>query len=92
LSFISQQPHFDKAVEEAGENLIVIEFTAHWCTASASSLTKVNQLAAKNPNVAFIKVDADKNSDISNQYNVNSLPTFLFLKKGVQVRFDLRTY
>ncbi|XP_021957414.1 thioredoxin [Folsomia candida] len=85
INVVYNKPHFDKALEEAASNLVVVEFTAHWCNASASSLKKVADLAAANPTVAFIKVDAEKNSEISNLYKVNSLPTFLFLKDGVQV-------
>jgi hypothetical protein len=35
----------------------------------------------------MIKVDAEKNGEISDLYKVNSLPTFLFLKGGVLVKY-----
>ncbi|CAL8133846.1 unnamed protein product [Orchesella dallaii] len=85
INVVYNRPHFDKQLEEAGGRLVVIEFTAQWCNASATSLKKVSDLAANNPDVAFIKIDAEKNRDVSDLYNVNALPTFIFLKAGVQV-------
>lgn len=42
--------------------------------------------------VAFIKIDAEKNRDVSDMYNVNALPTFLFLKAGVQVEKSIKAH
>jgi len=85
FNVVYNKPHLDKALEEAGDNLVVLEFWANWCNASATSLKKVSDLQAKNPSVYFIKVDCEKTREVSDAYKVNSLPTFVFLKSGAQL-------
>lgn len=42
-------------------------------------------LAAKYPSSNFIAVNVDNSSDISSEYGVSSLPTFMFFKKGAKL-------
>ena len=34
------------------------------------------------PNVVFLKVDVDENSETAAKYEVSAMPTFLFIKRG----------
>ena len=43
------------------------------------------KLPPKYPTSNFICVDVDQASDISSEYNVSSLPTFLFFKGGAKI-------
>lgn len=42
-------------------------------------------LAAKHPKVVFLKVDIDEVSDVAAHWNINSVPTFFFVKNGKEV-------
>ncbi|MCI19673.1 thioredoxin h2-like [Trifolium medium] len=35
--------------------------------------------------VEFIKIDVDELSDVAKEFNVDAMPTFVFLKKGKEV-------
>lgn len=49
-------------------------------------------MAKELPEVMFLKVDVDECEDIASEYNVSSMPTFVFLKKGEKVNISLVTY
>lgn len=34
------------------------------------------------PDVVFLKVDVNECEDIANEYDVNSMPTFIFIRAG----------
>ncbi|PAV81063.1 hypothetical protein WR25_07738 [Diploscapter pachys] len=82
--------------------LVVIDFTAHWCGPSKKtqfiflflflliffmSIAPVfEKLASQYPNARFFKVDVDKAKDVTQKYGVQSMPTFVFLKNKVEVK------
>ena len=46
---------------------------------------KIDELARVEPNVVFLKVDVDECEDIASLYNVESMPTFVFIKNSKKV-------
>ncbi|CAN6327675.1 unnamed protein product, partial [Urochloa humidicola] len=71
-------------IEEANsaKKLVVIDFTASWCGPCRIIAPVFADLAKKNPNVVFLKVDVDELKAIAEQFSVEAMPTFLFMKEG----------
>ncbi|KAM0846226.1 hypothetical protein ACQ4PT_055806 [Festuca glaucescens] len=71
-------------IEEANaaKRLVVIDFTASWCPPCRVIAPVFADLAKKFPHVAFLKVDVDELKPIAEQFSVEAMPTFLFMKEG----------
>ncbi|PAN18636.1 hypothetical protein PAHAL_3G215700 [Panicum hallii] len=71
-------------IEEANsaKKLVVIDFTASWCGPCRIMAPIFTDMAKKNPNVVFLKVDVDELKAIAEQFSVEAMPTFLFMKEG----------
>ena len=65
--------------------LMVIDFTASWCGPCRFIAPFLAELAKKLPNVTFIKVDVDELKSVAEEWKVEAMPTFLFLKGGAKV-------
>ncbi|RCV17021.1 hypothetical protein SETIT_3G185400v2 [Setaria italica] len=71
-------------IEEAisKNKLVVIDFTASWCPPCRTIAPIFAEMAKKNSNVVFLKVDVDEMKAIAEQFSVEAMPTFLFMKEG----------
>ncbi|KDP21244.1 hypothetical protein JCGZ_21715 [Jatropha curcas] len=77
-----------KAYFEAtkGNNkLLVIQFTATWCGPCRLIDPAIKEFAAKYKDVDFIKIDVDKLFLVAQQFEANTLPAFVLIKKGKEV-------
>jgi thiol-disulfide isomerase/thioredoxin len=66
----------------AGPLQSVVHFWAAWCEPCKFLDSVLAQLAADQPAVAALRVEAEEAADISEQYNVSVVPYFLFLRDG----------
>lgn len=76
---------FDKAIAEAGDTLIAVDFTATWCGPCRHISPVFDKLATRNPDCIFLKVDVDQNSETSTACGISCMPTFQFYKNGNKV-------
>jgi thioredoxin 1 len=68
---------------------VVIDFFAQWCGPCKRIAPLFEELSTKFPSITFLKVDVDEAEGLSNQFSVESLPTFIYLKDNVvQFRVD----
>ncbi|XP_032400038.1 thioredoxin b [Etheostoma spectabile] len=78
---------FKAILAEAGDKLVVVDFTATWCGPCkqiAPAFEKESKDSA-NKNVIFLKVDVDEAEDVSAHCKINCMPTFMFFKNGEKV-------
>ncbi|KAG6499030.1 hypothetical protein ZIOFF_038786 [Zingiber officinale] len=71
--------------EVAGLEYVVIDFTASWCGPCRMIAPIFADLAMKFPNVIFLKVDIDELKTVAQDWAIDAMPTFVFLKEGTIV-------
>ena len=66
---------------EAGDKLVVIDFMATWCGPCKMIGPKLDEMANEMADaIVVLKVDVDECEDIATEYNINAMPTFVFVK------------
>ncbi|KAG6401983.1 hypothetical protein SASPL_138851 [Salvia splendens] len=65
--------------------LSVLYFTATWCGPCRYVGPVFTSLAGKYPKVVFLKVDIDEAREVAAEWNIRSIPTFVFVKNGEEV-------
>ncbi|KAF1327775.1 Thioredoxin, partial [Globisporangium splendens] len=61
---------------------MIVDFWASWCQPCMAVAPFFEALSAKYPSVVFVKVDADEMEEITNAFDVSTLPTFKVFKQG----------
>ncbi|GFT18364.1 thioredoxin [Nephila pilipes] len=82
---VTSEDDFKAQLEAAGDKLVVVDFHATWCGPCKMIAPFFQELAEEHPDVVFLKVDVDDVEDVAGQYNVSSIPKFVFIKNKNQV-------
>ncbi|XP_004302362.1 PREDICTED: thioredoxin H2-like [Fragaria vesca subsp. vesca] len=77
------QLHLNSMKESS--QLLVIDFSASWCGPCKFIEPAIHAMAEKFTDVYFAKIDVDELSEVSQQFEVQAMPTFVLLKKGKEV-------
>ncbi|XP_051576809.1 thioredoxin [Myxocyprinus asiaticus] len=87
VMIIEDKPAFDNALKNAGDKLVVVDFTATWCGPCQNIAPFYKALSEKpeNKNVVFLKVDVDDAQDVASFCDIKCMPTFHFYKHGQKV-------
>ena len=64
------------------KQLVVVDFTATWCGPCRMITPILAELARKMTHVIFLKVDVDEMKSVAEDWAVEAMPTFIFLKEG----------
>lgn len=83
LTAHDRKSDFDEA--KSGDGLIVIDFMATWCGPCKVIAPAIVAMSDTFPDIRFYKVDVDELPDVSHEYNIRAMPTFLILKNGEPV-------
>ncbi|KAI1887911.1 hypothetical protein AGOR_G00195360 [Albula goreensis] len=82
---IEDKEAFDKALTDAGDKLVVVDFTATWCGPCQSIAPFYKGLSDKFTDVVFLKVDVDDAQDVASFCDIKCMPTFHFYRNGKKV-------
>ncbi|PRQ53683.1 putative monodehydroascorbate reductase (NADH) [Rosa chinensis] len=77
------QLHFNSVKDTS--KLLVIDFSASWCGPCRFIEPAIHAMADKFTDVDFAKIDVDELSDVSQEFGVQAMPTFVLLKNGKEV-------
>lgn len=81
----------------------LVHFTAEWCQPCKRMQPVIEEFISENPEIKYVKVDIDKNSDLFEEYtqlqSVMSVPTFFAVennklynsKTGVMTKQELNS-
>lgn len=72
--------NFNQVVND--NDTVVVDIYADWCGPCKMISPVLEQLSVEMPTVKFIKVDADVDQALINNFGVRSIPTILFFKSG----------
>jgi len=63
---------------------VLVDFSAEWCGPCKMMAPILTQLKGMvGDRTTILKVDVDKNPEVSKQYNVQGVPTLILFQKGV---------
>lgn len=80
---IETQEKFDEIISnKKGNKYIFVDFYATWCGPCKRISPEIEKFSDTFKNITFLKVDVGKLEDLSQQYKIKSLPTFLIFEKG----------
>ena len=56
---------------------VLVDFWAKWCGPCKSLVPRLEAIENEYPNVTFVKVDVDENTDIALEMGIRSVPTVI---------------
>lgn len=75
--------NFEAEVKKS-QGLTIVDFWAEWC-GPCKMLGPVLEEIALETEYKICKVDVDRNSELSSQYKIRSIPTILIFKNGEKI-------
>ncbi|KAL6893886.1 hypothetical protein ACP4OV_007984 [Aristida adscensionis] len=69
----------------AAGKLMVIDFSASWCGPCRFIEPAFKEMASRNPNAIFVKIDVDELAEVARTWKVEAMPTFVLAKGGKEV-------
>ncbi|XP_068179557.1 glutaredoxin 3 [Antennarius striatus] len=79
------QQEFEDFLAKAGKCLVVVHFQASWSEQCVQMNDVMAELAKENTHTTFVKLEAEAVAEVSEKYEITSVPTFLFFKRGEKV-------
>uniref|UniRef100_A0AAQ5YGC2 Thioredoxin domain-containing protein n=1 Tax=Amphiprion ocellaris TaxID=80972 RepID=A0AAQ5YGC2_AMPOC len=80
------QQQFEDFLARAGKCLTVVHFQAAWAPQCGHMNEVMEELAKEQPHTTFVKLEAESVPEVSEKYEIASVPTFLFFKAGEKVQ------
>ncbi len=81
MAIVVTSQTFDKEILQSSQPVVVDVF-ASWCGPCRMMAPVFEELSKEMTDYTFAKLNIDEERDLAIQYNVSSIPTFLFIKDG----------
>ena len=65
---------------------VLADFNAGWCGPCKAMKPILEELAAATPSVKFVSIDIDDQDELSDDYDVASIPCLVLFKGGEEVK------
>ncbi|KAM4704214.1 glutaredoxin-3 [Rhinophrynus dorsalis] len=76
---------FEELLQKSRKSLLVVHFWAPWAPQCTQMNDVMAELAKEQPQVTFVKLEAEAVPEVSEKYEINSVPTFLFFKNSQKI-------
>lgn len=73
--------NFDERVLKC-DKPVLVDFYAEWCGPCKKLGPVLEDFAKDHPEIRVVKVDVDKNSELTSRYGVQSMPTLIVFRDG----------
>lgn len=84
LKNIETKAEFDELLKSE-KRLIVVDFFADWCGPCKMIGPKIEAMEKEMPDVCFVQVNVDDNSETAEECGISAMPTFKLYKNGEMV-------
>jgi thioredoxin 1 len=82
--FEANNQNIDGILKE--KQLVLIDFWANWCGPCIMMNPVLKDFAIASKNICVVKVNADSNKKIIDDFKIRGLPQFVLLKKGIEIK------
>ncbi|XP_012686522.1 glutaredoxin 3 [Clupea harengus] len=76
---------FEDLLKKTGKSLTVVHFLAPWAPQCTQMNDVLAELAKEHSQTTFVKLEAEAVPEVSEKYEISSVPTFLFFKSGEMI-------
>lgn len=73
--------NFDETIQN--NELVIVDFWAEWCGPCKAFAPVFEEAAKQFPSIVFAKVNTEKEMELSQEFNIRSIPTLMIIKKQV---------
>lgn len=64
------------------QGVVLVDFWAVWCGPCQMLAPIIEEISQERKDIKIVKIDVDSNPEISNKYNVSSIPTVIIFENG----------
>uniref|UniRef100_A0A0K8TPJ4 Thioredoxin n=1 Tax=Tabanus bromius TaxID=304241 RepID=A0A0K8TPJ4_TABBR len=80
---VKNKADFDAQLTAAADKVVVVDFFATWCGPCKVIAPKLEEFAATYVDkIVVLKVDVDECEELASEYDISSMPTFIFIKNS----------